>query len=61
LILASSNEGDLVVDPFAGSGSTAISAIQLNRNFITIDSDEIYYNEVLNRVERTKNPLGIVI
>lgn len=61
LISASSNVGNLVVDPFAGSGSTAISAIQLNRNYITIDSDENYYNEVLNRVERTKNPLGVVI
>jgi len=35
--------------------STAISAIQLDRNFITIDSDENYYNEVLNRVEDTLN------
>jgi DNA modification methylase len=58
LISASSNVGDLVVDPFAGSGSTAISAIQLNRNFITIDSDENYYKEVLNRVENTLNPLN---
>lgn len=58
LILASSNEQDLVVDPFGGSGSTAISSIQLNRNFITIDSDENYYNEILKRVENVKNPLG---
>jgi len=61
LILASSNEGDLVVDPFAGSGSTAISAIQLNRNFITIDSDETYYNEVVKRVEKTTNPLSMIV
>lgn len=58
LIQASSNEGDLVVDPFAGSGSTALSAIQLNRKYITIESDEEYYNEVLNRVEKIVNPLG---
>lgn len=57
LLLASSNEGDLVVDPFAGSGSTAIAAIQLNRNYITIDSDEKYYNEVLQRIEAVRNPL----
>lgn len=57
LIIASSNEGDLVVDPFAGSGSTAIASIHLNRNFITIDSDENYYNEILNRIEAIKNPL----
>lgn len=59
LILASSNEGDLVVDPFAGSGSTAISAIQLNRRFLTIDSDEGYYNEVLNRVNLAENPMQV--
>lgn len=58
LILASSNEGDLVVDPFAGSGSTAISAMQLGRNFITIDMDENYYKEVLKRIEDIKNPLN---
>jgi len=57
LIMASSNEGDLVVDPFAGSGSTAISAIQLNRKFLTIEMDEGYYNEVLKRVEAIVNPL----
>lgn len=61
LLLASSNEGDLVVDPFAGSGSTAIASIHLNRNFITIDSDENYYNEVLRRIEAIKNPLNSLI
>lgn len=58
LILASSNEGDLVVDPFAGSGSTAIASILLNRKFITIELDQEYYNKALNRIELTKNPLG---
>jgi len=61
LLLASSNEGDLVVDPFAGSGSTAIASIQLNRNYITIDSDESYYNEVLQRIDAVKNPLNLII
>ena len=58
LILASSNEGDIVLDPFAGSGSTAIAALQLKRNYITIEADEAYYNEVLNRIESVENPLG---
>jgi DNA modification methylase len=57
LILASSNEGDLVVDPFAGSGSTAIAALQLHRDFITIDLDEVYYNEVLQRIHLVNNPI----
>jgi len=57
LLLASSNENDLVVDPFAGSGSTAIASLQLNRNYITIEKDELYYNEVVKRIESIKNPL----
>jgi len=57
LILASSNENDLVIDPFAGSGSTAIASLQLNRNYITIEKDEQYYKEVIKRIESIKNPL----
>lgn len=58
LILASSNEGDIVLDPFAGSGSTAIASLQLNRSFITIEADEKYYNTVLQRIKDIKTPLG---
>ena len=58
LILASSNEGDIVLDPFAGSGSTAIASLQLRRNYITIEADEAYYKEVLNRIESVENSLG---
>ncbi len=57
LLLASSNEGDLVVDPFAGSGSTALAAIQLNRNYITIEKDVDYCNVMKERIEAVKNPL----
>ena len=57
LILASSNEGDLVLDPFAGSGSTAIASLLLNRDIITIEKDETYYNEVVKRVKTVENPL----
>ncbi len=40
IILASSNPGDLVVDFFAGSGTTGIAALELNRRFLLIDSNE---------------------
>ena len=36
------NEGDLVFDPFMGSGTTAIAAIKLNRNYIGIEKNEDY-------------------
>jgi site-specific DNA-methyltransferase (adenine-specific) len=57
LIKASSNENDLVVDPFGGSGSTALSSIQLKRDFITIEMDEVYYKTIKERIEEEMNPL----
>ena len=52
LILTSSNEGDIVVDPFAGCGSTQLSAIQLKRNYIGIELNENYYNISLKRINK---------
>ncbi len=40
IILASSHEGDLVLDPFLGSGTTSIVAKKLNRHFVGIERDE---------------------
>lgn len=39
IILASSNEGDIVMDPFVGMGTTAIVAKKLNRNYFINDFD----------------------
>ena len=50
LILASSNENDLVLDPFAGSCSTAIACIKSKRQWIMIEQKEEYYNLSLKRV-----------
>ena len=41
-IVTWTNEGDLVFDPFMGSGTTAIAAIKLNRNYIGIEKNEDY-------------------
>lgn len=55
LIEASSNEGDVVLDPFSGAGSTQISSIQLNRHYIGIELDEEYYRIGLNRINEEKS------
>ena len=42
LILASSNKGDVVLDPFLGSGTTAVTAKKLERKFIGIEKEQEY-------------------
>ena len=42
LILASSNKGDIVLDPFLGSGSTSVTAKKLGRHYIGIEQNEQY-------------------
>ena len=42
LILASSNKGDVVLDPFAGSGTTGVVAKKLGRNYINIEQNPLY-------------------
>lgn len=42
--------GDLVLDPFMGSGSTAIAAIRSDRHFIGYDTDDQYVRDALERI-----------
>lgn len=51
IILASTNVGDLVLDPFAGSGTTAVTARKLGRDFVAIESDEKYCLLAQKRLE----------
>ena len=47
-----SNEGDLVLDPFAGSGTTGIACQQLNRQYILIEQDKEYFNVMKDRINQ---------
>jgi len=51
LINASTNEGDVVLDPFLGSGSTALACINLNRKYIGIEKEESYVKIAKERIE----------
>jgi site-specific DNA-methyltransferase (adenine-specific) len=42
IVLASTNASDLILDPFAGSGTTAVVAAKLGRHFVAVESDEDY-------------------
>ncbi|MPN15664.1 hypothetical protein SDC9_162998 [bioreactor metagenome] len=42
IILASSNEGDVVLDPFLGSGTTSVVAKKLKRHYIGIEIEQQY-------------------
>lgn len=55
IILLTTNEGDTVLDPFMGSGTTAIACINTNRNYIGFEIDEKYYNIAKQRIEDIKN------
>ncbi len=59
LIAASSNEGDIVLDPFFGCGSTQLSCIDLKRNYIAIELDKRYYETALKRIELLNSSLSI--
>lgn len=57
LVINSSKNGDIVLDPFMGSGSTGVACLNNNRNFIGIELDENYFSIAKERIEETKEDL----
>lgn len=54
IILASSNEGDVVFDPFAGVGTAGVVAKKLKRNFVMVEIDEEYCLYAEKRLDMAK-------
>ena len=52
IILMSTDENDIVLDPFVGTGTTVIAAKRLCRRFIGIEIDEIYANITKNKLSK---------
>lgn len=51
IILLTTNENDLVVDPFSGSGTTGVACLNTNRRYIGIEMDRVYHNMAIERLE----------
>jgi len=57
IVLASTNKGDIVLDPFGGTCTTGIAAYKHNRNFTMIEKDEHYVDWALKRFNRLQDTL----
>jgi len=54
LVLLSSNEGDVVLDPFSGSGVVAVVCEKLKRKYICIERDKKHYDDSIERLKRVQ-------
>ena len=59
LIKIHTNPEDLVFDPFMGSGSTGVAALELGRQFVGIEIDEKYYRVAQERIEKIGRILSV--
>lgn len=59
-ILSSTNEGDCILDPFAGSGTTGVVAKKYGRDFIGIELVETYQKMAQERVDKEKQQLSLL-
>jgi len=60
VVRALSDENDVVLDPYAGSGTTLAVAAQLGRRFVGIDASDVAVKTALGRLERAGVPLSSV-
>jgi len=61
IILIGSKEGDTILDPFMGSGTTGVVAKQLGRNFIGIEIDQSYFDIAAQRIGNTSREQSLFV
>jgi len=54
IILATSKKGDVICDPFLGTGTTAVVAKKLGRNYFGIEKDNKYFEAANDRIDKTQ-------
>ena len=59
LVVLGSRKGDVVLEPFAGSGTTALSCVSLERDYIAIEKEEEYYEIAKARLKKVEEPLKL--
>ncbi len=52
-------EGDTILDPFMGSGTTGVACVNLNRSFIGMEIDEKYYQLAKDRIEAAQKGISL--
>ena len=57
LVVLGSRKGDVVLEPFAGSGTTALACVSQERDYIAIEKEEEYYDIAKARLEKVEQPL----
>ena len=58
LIEKFSDEGDIVLDQFLGSGTTAVAAVNTNRHYIGFEVDETYFDVTIQRLDEAEGKEG---
>jgi site-specific DNA-methyltransferase (adenine-specific) len=57
ILLSATNENDLVLDPFNGSGTTGVACVTNNRNYVGIELEKSYIELTKKRIKEIENDL----
>ena len=58
MIMTWSNEGDIVLDPMAGSGTTLLECVKANRHYIGFEISEDYFNLMCHRLDEIEREVA---